>query len=98
MTEHRPVPVACSLDAAALAERQAEIDELVRLPSEGLRLHFRGSKSVRAAVHDIARREQECCPFFQFSFEEHHEDLLVGVAAPIDARPLLMGLFAPASE
>lgn len=94
-------PVACSLSEREQVERAAEARGLmesalvVRERTEhGLRLRFRGPAEVRSAVRALARREEECCPFFEFELAEAGEDLVMTVSAPAEARPLLDALFA----
>ena len=94
-------PVACSLTEREQVERAAEARELMERAlvtrertEHGLRLRFRGPSEVRSAVRALARREKECCPFFEFELAESGEDLEMRVTAPPDARPLLDSLFS----
>ena len=94
-------PVACSLTGSEQVVRASEARELMqgaliaREPIEGgVRLRFRGAFETRAAVRDLARREKECCPFFEFELAEAGEEIVMTVTAPADARPLLDSLFS----
>jgi hypothetical protein len=67
---------------------------------EGVALVFSRTEGVEAAVRDLVRREQECCPFFEFAVEARGQELELRASAPPDARGLLdelFGLGSPAS-
>ncbi len=68
-------PIACSQTSSpgAVAERMAEYRRLFRhallgrsRTPAGIRFRFRRDPGVQQWVSDLARREQECCPFFRF--------------------------------
>ncbi len=70
------LPVACTLTGTpgAFAERMAEYRRLFRQylaersrTSQGIRFRFRAESGVEDWVRDLARREQECCGFFDFT-------------------------------
>lgn len=92
-------PVACSLSGREQVERAAEARELMgalvarERTEQGLQLRFRGTSDVRSSVRALARREKECCPFFEFELAESGEDLVMTVSAPAEARSLLDALF-----
>jgi hypothetical protein len=101
MTEAKELPLACSLPVHDLAERREEIGELLRrglIGSErephSLRLHFDRSPSIADAVHDLVRRERECCPFLDFVIAERSSGLTLSIRAPAEAAAVLDG-FAP---
>ncbi len=94
-------PIACSLSRREQVERAAEARELIdsalvarERSAGGLRLRFRGPPAVHSAVRALARREKECCPFFDFELVESGEDLEMTVTAPAEAQPLLDSLFS----
>jgi hypothetical protein len=75
---HRPAtpPVACSLSGTpgALAERVAEYRRLFGRHLAGrsrtasaVSFWFRAGPGVEDWVRDLARREKECCGFFEFT-------------------------------
>ena len=70
------LPVACTLTGTpgAFAERMAEYQRLFRRyltgrsrTGQGIRFRFRAEPGVEDWVRDLARREQECCGFFDFT-------------------------------
>ena len=76
--QHRPAtpPVACSLSGTpgAFAERRAEYRRLFGLhlagrswTAAGISFRFRAGPGVEDWVRDLARREKECCGFFEFT-------------------------------
>lgn len=66
---------------AHLLERQRTPDGLVIRIAQ----HPRGAIALR----DYARREQECCSFFDITVSEDEEMLSVNVSGPSEAAPLL---------
>jgi hypothetical protein len=96
------VPIACSLGAGELRERQTEMRALAaralvgsERTAAGAVLRFRASSpEVDAAVRDLARREKECCPFFEFAIEATAETVRLEVSAPAEAGPVLDALIA----
>lgn len=69
------VPAVCMLPTAEKPRRVAEFDELFRAALRGLDrpqptrlvLHLEPAAGRADAVRDLARRETECCSFFDFS-------------------------------
>lgn len=76
--------------------RGAEARELLgRAPvrrertSDGVLLRFPRSPHLEASLRDLARREKECCPFFEFSFAEEGGELELRITAPAEAQATL---------
>jgi tRNA A37 methylthiotransferase MiaB len=94
------IPLACSLSAEDQADRRVEFAEVAgrvvsREPTErGVRLRFRGAPGFAEQLADLARREKECCPFFDFRISSIDDEVLLEVGAPPDARPIVEALFA----
>jgi hypothetical protein len=93
-------PIACSLDGAGMADRLAEFRELFAdglvgrdRTAEGIRFRFRASEGMESRVRDLARRENECCPFFTFTITVAGGEVLWDASAPDDARPILDNLY-----
>lgn len=61
--------------------------------ADGVLLRFPGSPDLEAEVRDFARRESECCPFFDFGFAHRDGEMELRVTAPGAAQPLLDALF-----
>ena len=92
-------PIACSLSAEGQSERRDEAAALLeraliaREPVDGgVRLRLR--RDSEDELRDLVRREQECCPFFRFSFRDEGSELVLDATAPEEARALLDELFA----
>ena len=68
------IPVACTLSAGEVVDRTAEWRhffgasvESAHMEQGHLRLQLKQSPEVLAIAVDLARREIECCAFFDFS-------------------------------
>jgi hypothetical protein len=82
----RELPLACSLDGPALAERIAEMralgkDALIAAEPPGL-LRFRATPDTRRRLERIVAAEAECCPFLGFELSEHKKELRLTVTTP----------------
>lgn len=81
-------PIACSLDAANLERRLAEIetlaaDSLLSHQGEGANhvLHFEGDRRTRERLEAIVAAERECCPFLEFDLTEEDGQLVLHVGS-----------------
>ena len=88
-------PIVCTLPVERRPERNQEwaaaqqaLIERDRRPGQ-VRLVFRASQQDRAAIRDLARREKECCAFFDFTIDEDQHTLTMLVTAPVVADELL---------
>jgi MerR family transcriptional regulator, copper efflux regulator len=97
----RELPLACSLDAAALAERRRLIERLAgdvrvdrTLTERGLSVLLRRGPGVRERVKELIALESACCPFLSFALHERDECLELEVTAPAGGREVLAELFA----
>ncbi|MCW2907016.1 MAG: hypothetical protein JWL68_1805 [Actinomycetia bacterium] len=97
-------PVACSLSGTpgAWAERMAEYQRLFgqhlggrSRTGAGIRFWFRAGPGVEAWVRDLARREKECCAFFDFTVTADGQEVRWDVAVADDeaARQALDGFY-----
>ena len=93
-------PVACSLSPGEMAGRQQEARELARQAlvgrersDGGVRLEYRYSNEVDAAVRDLVRRERECCPFLELRVEAVADRVTVDISAPPDAQGVLDAIY-----
>jgi hypothetical protein len=94
------VPIACSLDAGALRDREREVRALARRAlvhreqtASGAVLVFREtSGEIEAAVRELVRREKECCPFFDFVVDAREGTIRLAIDAPVEARAFVDAL------
>ena len=90
-----PPPVACSLTAAELPARQADMRAIGRrwLVSAGEReLRFR--PEARAALERIVAAEADCCGFMTLGLSEENGALSLRVSGPPEADPIVAELMA----
>ena len=78
------VPDACTLPTAERPPRVAEFDDLftfvVRAERRGpQRLNVVLRPIIEAPARDLARRESECCSFFNFEFESLGADVVMHI-------------------
>jgi hypothetical protein len=92
-------PIACSLDAANLERRLAEIkvlghDSLLSHREEGHSyvLHFEGDSRTRKRLEAILAAERECCPFLDLDLRQVGDQLVLSIAAPAEAAAVAAAL------
>jgi hypothetical protein len=88
--------IACSLSAAELPKRFAEMaaigrDSLLSVSPEGV-LRLRGDRATRERLQDIIAAESACCSFLGFDLREDAGELVLAVTAPEGAEPLAFDL------
>lgn len=91
-------PIACTLESGSYQERIAWIADLAR---EGLRSHKREdltlelsyAPEVTGRVHEMVRKEQECCAFLSFEITEDRNAVRLTITAPERAREATDALF-----
>ena len=95
----KELPIACTLSASGLAERQEWLRRLGaeslldgRRTGDGLALQFDATAEGR--VREWIRAEQECCAFLSFGLSPANDKLRVSVTGPPGAEPVLDGLLA----
>ncbi|HEX7275873.1 MAG TPA: MerR family transcriptional regulator, partial [Acidimicrobiales bacterium] len=90
-----PVPVGCTLSAAAATDRTAEWADLVAHATEltatpgGIRLRLPADPTIVARTAELAVLEVGCCAFFTFALTVDAAGVWLDVSGPADARPLL---------
>jgi hypothetical protein len=89
-------PIACSLSAAEYRERLAAISRVggsslidVEERTHQTVLHFRYSTKTRDELQSIVAQEAACCAFLDLSLGTSNEELVLRVAAPEEARPIV---------
>lgn len=91
-------PIACTLTARDLKARLTLIGKLNRDALRGhersdLTLVLRYDRAAADRVHEMVRREQECCAFLDFEISEQADVLSVRIVAPDRARPASEALY-----
>lgn len=100
MTTNNAPPIACTLGGADYAERLAWI---ARLNQDGLLGHgrydavleLRYDSTVRDRVHEMVRKERECCAFLTFALDESGGDVRLTITVPDRARDAADLFFEP---
>ena len=99
MTE---LPIACTLSPDGLASRLALIDALAtdgllgRTPTDsGLRVRLRDTPEIERRTRELVAAESRCCAFLDFRLAREDDDLVLDIAGPEVARPVIDLFFAP---
>ena len=103
-------PIACTLSPRELPARRALLDALARdgmidrsATTDGLRVRLRDSAGIEERVRRVIALESRCCPFLDFRLGRDDGALeldiagalVLDIAAPPEARPVIEMLFAP---
>jgi hypothetical protein len=93
------LPIACSLSAAELPARLAQIAELgrdalvdVQLSGTHATLRFSAGADVRGRVTSVAAAESACCAFLAMQVSDEPDGVVLSIAAPEDAELVLREL------
>jgi hypothetical protein len=94
------IPIACTLSAIEKSARGDEwrrffttnVAEFIRTDSS-VRMRLIGGDDVVLNTVDLARREKDCCAFFEFRLELLPDAIWLEVGAPAEAAALLDELF-----
>ena len=99
MTE---IPIACTLAPDGMTARLALIDALAadglldRTPTDtGLRVRLRDTPDVERRIRELVAAESKCCAFLDFELAREGGDLILDIAGPANARPVIDMFFAP---
>src|SRR4051794_17264510 len=95
------LPIACSLNAAELSDRLAEMSALGRsalmsvdrTPNTAV-LRFRPGAETSGRLAAIVAAESRCCAFLDLTVSEAGDALALTISAPTDAAPVLDELVA----
>ena len=93
------LPIACSLSAAEMPRRLAEIsrvgrDGLLAARMNGNRAVLRFRPRVRADLDAIVAAERECCAFLSMEVTGEADAVRLTIEAPAGAKPVLEDLVA----
>jgi hypothetical protein len=96
------LPIACTLTPDGLTARVALIDALAtdglidRTPTDaGLRVRLRDTPEIERRTRELIAAESTCCAFLDFNLDRDGDDLVLDIAGPGDARPVIDMFFAP---
>jgi len=96
------LPIACTLSPDGMTARLALIDTLAAdglldrsSTEDGLRVRLRGTPDIERRARELIAAESECCAFLSFELGRHHDDLVLDISGPADARPVIEMFFAP---
>jgi hypothetical protein len=96
------VPIACTLTPDGMTARLALIDALAadgliaRTATEaGLRVRLRDTPDIERRTRELVAAESKCCAFLNFDLDREDGDLVLDIAGPADARPVIEMFFAP---
>jgi len=94
-------PIACSLSAAELPARLAEMNDLGRSALLGVErtdttavLRFRPGGATGERLTAVVAAEARCCAFLDMTLRETDDALALTISAPPDAAPVLDELVA----
>jgi hypothetical protein len=96
------VPIACTLTSDGMTARLALIDALAadglldRTPTDtGLRVRLRDTPEIEQRTRELVAAESKCCAFLDFDLGRDDGELLLDIAGPAEARPVIELFFAP---
>lgn len=94
-------PIACTLSPGAYQDRAAELAGLAaralrsrEQTAEGERLVFADSPATERELRAVIAAESSCCAFLRMDLRRADEGLVLTIAGPQDARPIIAELFA----
>ena len=96
MTAGPDLPLACTLDGAALAERRARweaLSERARAGGErtpgGVLLRYRPEPGVVDELRELVRLEGDCCAFLELILRDEGAEVLLEVSGPPEAAEVI---------
>ncbi len=94
-------PIACTLAADQYKDRTGELADLAdralrsrRETADGERLVFADSAEIERELRSAIDAEARCCAFLRIELTRGEEGLVLDIAGPRDARPIIAELFA----
>jgi hypothetical protein len=94
-------PIACTLGPGQYQDRAGELAALAARAlrsrdqtPDGERLIFTGGEDTERELRAVIAAESSCCPFLRMDLERTAEGLVLDIAGPADARPIIAELFA----
>jgi hypothetical protein len=94
-------PIACTLTPGAYQDRTAELAGLGaralrsrEQTADGERLVFADSPDIERELRAVIAAESSCCGFLRMELQRADDGLVLDIAGPHDARPVIAELFA----
>jgi hypothetical protein len=93
-------PIACTLSPEARFARRATIAQLAtdalvarERTDDGARVRLTDRPDVERRARELIAAESACCPFLTFDLQKQDDELVLTVAGPPDAQPVIDELF-----
>ena len=83
------LPIACSLDATALAGRR---EEMRAVPLLAARVQLRFAAHDRERIERLVEAESQCCPFLTMSVSQSGDEVVLDVTGPTGSERVLAGM------
>jgi hypothetical protein len=94
-------PIACTLSPGQYKDRTGELAALAaralrsrEQTADGERLTFADSADTERELRAVIAAESSCCAFLRMDLQRADEGLVLDIAGPQDARPIIAELFA----
>jgi hypothetical protein len=94
-------PIACTLSPGQYQDRTGELAALAaralrsrEQTPDGERLIFTDSPATEQELRAAIAAESSCCAFLRMDLQRADEGLVLDIAGPRDARPIIAELFA----
>ena len=94
-------PIACTLTPGQYQDRTGELTALAgralrsrEQTADGERLTFADSEDTERELRAAIAAEASCCAFLRMDLQRRPEGLVLDIAAPREARPIIAELFA----
>jgi len=94
-------PIACTLTSGQYKDRTGELAGLAaralgsrEQTPDGERLIFTDTPDIERGLHAAIAAESSCCSFLRMDLKRADEGLILDIAGPQDARPIIAELFA----
>ena len=89
-------PIACTLTPDGMDARRALIDALAAdglldrtATDTGVRVRLRDTPEIERRTRALVAAESACCAFLDFDLGREDGDLVLEIAGPADARPVI---------
>jgi hypothetical protein len=101
ITTSNEAPIACTLSPGQYENRTGELAALAaralrsREPTaDGEQLLFSDTPAIERELRAVIAAESSCCAFLRMELQRTGEGLVLDIAGPQDARPVIAELFA----